>query len=124
MRGLNGGSPAPASDAPAKIDGARAAGGPVQAGKNFLVGEGGPEIFQPTQSGTILPNGVGGGAPSVTINATFSMPITINGGGDGNLARQVQAAAKQAVDQAVAVLDQKLSRSMDTTFGNIRYGDA
>ncbi len=31
-------------------------GGPVQKGKPFVVGEAGPELFVPTQTGTIIPN--------------------------------------------------------------------
>lgn len=38
-------------------DGARADGGPVQAGGRYLVGERGPEMFVPSQDGTIMPNG-------------------------------------------------------------------
>lgn len=34
----------------------RAAGGPVSAGQPYMVGEMGPEMFVPRQSGTILPN--------------------------------------------------------------------
>ena len=41
--------------------GARASGGPVSPGKAFLVGERGPELFVPGASGTIVPNGAGGG---------------------------------------------------------------
>ena len=37
-------------------DGERAAGGPVSAGRTYLVGESGPELFMPGQSGTIIPN--------------------------------------------------------------------
>lgn len=40
------------------IDGARAAGGPVSAGKTYLVGERGPELFSPGRSGFISPNEV------------------------------------------------------------------
>jgi hypothetical protein len=43
-------------DGPAPIDGARASGGPVSAGKNYLVGEDGPEIFSPKFSGKIIPS--------------------------------------------------------------------
>jgi hypothetical protein len=43
-------------DSPAPIDGARASGGPVSAGKNYLVGEEGPEIFSPKSAGKILPS--------------------------------------------------------------------
>jgi hypothetical protein len=64
-------------DAPAPIDGARAAGGPVSAGKNYLVGERGPEIFSPSSSGSIIPNHRAGGSVSndnrtITINITAS----------------------------------------------------
>lgn len=44
------------------LDGARAMGGPVLAGGNYLVGENGPEIFSPGSSGTIIPNHALGGA--------------------------------------------------------------
>lgn len=40
--------------------GHRAAGGPVSRGKGYVVGENGPEFFQPNQNGTIIPNGAGG----------------------------------------------------------------
>ena len=46
------------------LGGARAMGGPVSAGKTYLVGERGPELFTPPRSGTIVPNhalGQGGG---------------------------------------------------------------
>jgi hypothetical protein len=46
--------------------GARADGGPVSAGRAYLVGERGPELFVPRGSGTIVPNGAGGGGVSVT----------------------------------------------------------
>jgi hypothetical protein len=39
--------------------GARANGGPVSAGKAYLVGERGPEMFMPGSSGSIAPNGMG-----------------------------------------------------------------
>lgn len=39
------------------IAGARALGGPVGAGRSYLVGERGPELFTPGVSGNIIPNG-------------------------------------------------------------------
>ena len=39
----------------------RAHGGPVNAFSPYIVGERGPELFVPTQPGTIIPNGGGGG---------------------------------------------------------------
>lgn len=50
------------------LAGARADGGPVSQGRPYLVGERGPEIFQPNQSGTIIPNGaVPAAAPQTNI---------------------------------------------------------
>jgi hypothetical protein len=45
--------------------GARASGGPVSAGKAYLVGERGPELVVPRSAGTVVPNGGMGG---VTVN--------------------------------------------------------
>lgn len=52
--------------------GARAAGGPVGAGKGYLVGERGPELFVPSMSGRIIPNGAGGDAHPVQVNMTIT----------------------------------------------------
>lgn len=46
------------------FSGARASGGPVSAGNTFLVGEKGPELFTPSNNGTILPNGSFGNTSS------------------------------------------------------------
>lgn len=48
--------------------GARAGGGPVGAGKTYLVGERGPELFVPGGSGSIIPNGAGGGGGVSIVN--------------------------------------------------------
>ncbi len=49
----------------------RANGGPVTGGSPYIVGERGPEVFVPSQSGTIVPNGrsAGGASVNVTVNA-------------------------------------------------------
>jgi phage-related minor tail protein len=49
------------------LAGARAAGGPVTAGGAYLVGERGPELFMPAQTGSIEQAGFGGPL-SITIN--------------------------------------------------------
>ncbi len=46
------------------ISGARASGGPVGAGGAYLVGEQGPELFVPSQNGSIAPNA----RASITMN--------------------------------------------------------
>jgi len=51
------------------IGGARAAGGPVDAGLAYLVGEQGPELFVPQGAGSIVPNGAGAPArPQIILN--------------------------------------------------------
>lgn len=48
--------------------GGRANGGPVNSGTTYLVGERGPELFSPSTSGSIIPNGSIGGATTININ--------------------------------------------------------
>ena len=63
--------------------GGKAMGGPVNAGTSYVVGERGPELFMPNQSGTIIPNNKLSGAGTI-IN------LTVNGAIDGeSTARQI-----------------------------------
>ncbi len=51
------------------LGGARAAGGPVDAGLAYLVGERGPELFVPQGAGSIVPNGtVAPSRPQIVLN--------------------------------------------------------
>lgn len=67
----------------------RAAGGPVMAGKPYVVGEIGPELFVPRSDGTIIPNGatVGAGSRNYTIN--------VNIAGGQNIGREVVRAIEE-----------------------------
>jgi len=47
----------------------RAAGGPVTGGSPYIVGERGPELFVPRQSGSIIPNGAGN---NIALNLTIT----------------------------------------------------
>lgn len=51
--------------------GARANGGPVTAGRTFLVGERGPELFTPAISGNITPNNKLDGNTTINISGVF-----------------------------------------------------
>ena len=63
--------------------GGKALGGPVMGGTTYLVGEKGPELFTPSGSGNIVPNGGFGGGSNI-IN------ITVNGAIDPiSTARQI-----------------------------------
>ena len=59
--------------------GGRAAGGPVNAGTTYLVGERGPELFTPSGSGSIIPNhklSGGGGSVNITVNGAIDPEST------------------------------------------------
>jgi tape measure domain-containing protein len=56
--------------------GFKAEGGPVSTGRTYVVGEQGPELFSPGQSGNIIPNhdlNGGGGKAPVVINQTINV---------------------------------------------------
>ncbi len=84
--------------------GARAMGGPVQAGRAYLVGEVGPELIVPGSSGTVIPNNALGGS-SVTVNLVQHI-------GQGVSRGEVYAAGMQAKDAAVAEIKQYLRRDL------------
>lgn len=81
----------------APVAGARASGGSVMRGSSYLVGERGPEIFTPGQSGRIAANGSwGGGGGGVQVTNTFN----ISGSDPEAIAREVQKGLAQAVRSA------------------------
>jgi hypothetical protein len=60
----------------------RAMGGPVMGGGSYIVGERGPELFTPSSSGNITPNGAMGGGANITVN--------VNGGDPNAIVRALQ----------------------------------
>ena len=50
----------------------RANGGPVSAGKSYMVGERGPEMFVPNTGGRVVPNSDMGGSTNVVVNVDAS----------------------------------------------------
>lgn len=75
--------------------GARASGGPVQAGRTYLVGEKGPELFTPPASGMIVANDRLGGAGT---SITFAPVIDARGVDIDAVARIEQVLAKQQAE--------------------------
>jgi hypothetical protein len=55
----------------------RATGGPVSAGRTYLVGEKGPELVVPSSSGTVVPNNKLGSTSN-----TYSITVNVAPGGD------------------------------------------
>jgi hypothetical protein len=72
----------------AGISGTRANGGPVMGGGTYLVGERGPELFTPSSSGNITPNGGFGGGANITVN--------VNGGDPNSIVRALQQYVRQS----------------------------
>ncbi len=80
-----------------------AIGGPVQAGSPYVVGERGPEMFVPNQSGSIIPNNQMGGGSGVVVNQTINVTTGIQSTVRAEIASlmpQIAQAAKGAVADA------------------------
>jgi hypothetical protein len=74
----------------------RASGGPVSAGRPYIVGEKRPELFVPRTAGTIVPRVPrGGGGPNVSIS------VDARGANDPGM---VEAAARRGAAEALATL--------------------
>ncbi|MDM8344150.1 phage tail tape measure protein [Pseudochrobactrum sp. sp1633] len=100
-----------------KVDGARAKGGPVRKGGVYRVNEEGEELFVPGTDGTIIPHGASlssgrrsGGPVSVVNHNKFE--INVYGGGD-----------EKAAHRLAQIIEGKLSRSAQTLFGGLKFGD-
>ncbi len=85
------GSPLPVGTAPFDLLTGLASGGTARAGQPYMVGEEGPELFTPRQTGTVHPNGAPMPAPQVNVqNVTVMSPDLVP-----------QAMASGKVDQQV-----------------------
>lgn len=67
-------------------------GGPVALGRSYIVGENGPEVFSPSQSGRIIPSGTGG-----DIHMHFHLPNVSDGPAFRSSAHQVAQSAARAL---------------------------
>lgn len=75
-----------------------AGGGTAQAGKPYVVGEQGPELFIPGRTGQVIPNGAGGGINSVV---TVNVDAGENSGIDNQNADKMGRMISQAVNEQV-----------------------
>ena len=66
----------------------RASGGPVMAGKSYLVGERGPELFTPGTSGGITSNSA--------LSSGTTINVTVNGGDPNSIVRALQQYVRQS----------------------------
>ena len=86
--------------------GQRAAGGTVQPDRSYLVGEKGPEIFQPNKTGTIIPNGQPAAPPQVNVQVVNvedpkKIPQAISGGGADEAILNVLSRRRDAVKRTL-----------------------
>ncbi|MEM9881175.1 MAG: phage tail tape measure C-terminal domain-containing protein, partial [Pseudomonadota bacterium] len=89
--------------------GARAMGGPVEMGKAYLVGEKGPELFVPGQSGTIIPNStMPSAAPRAQGNAV-NINIDARGAQDGLIERLRATLVTDVVPLITTTVDGRLN---------------
>lgn len=83
----------------------RRSGGPVSQGKPYMVGEEGPELFMPGQSGTIVPNGSLGGSRTVVVQSgavTIQYPIVNDARGLDQLANLLSGKIMKELEYAGA----------------------
>ena len=81
----------------------RASGGPVKASSQYIVGENGPELFVPSTSGMIIPNGGGGSAVSSSGGYDKAGAISLISEGVG---RALDPSLSAVNDNLTAILDQ------------------
>ena len=100
----------PAADS--TIEGARAAGGPVRKGMNYLVGERGPELFRAPASGTIINT-----LDTVRAIKAQALAGAARQAGDGGTVINVggihvQAAPGQSTEAIAAAVERKFSEKL------------
>ena len=83
----------------------KAIGGPVQAGQPYMVGERGPEMFVPNQSGSIVPNDKMGGGGGITVVNNVDAS---GAGSDVDL--KIRTAMQQSSQQTVATIQDLMRR--------------
>ena len=92
---------------------ARANGGPVARNQPYLVGENGPELMVPNQSGVIVPkaprapSGGGGGGDNITQLFQFDAGVTEDG-----VRRVAQQFAQRAKQEAIEEVPDRIKRSV------------
>ena len=93
------------------IAGARAEGGPVSAGKTYLVGERGPELFTPGVSGGITANdNMKGGGQVVVINNSAFAEVFVDG--------KIQQAGPSIAEGGAQIANMRAARAQSRSVYN------
>ena len=83
----------------------RANGGPVSSGRPYIVGEKGPELFTPSMSGNITPNGALGG--STVVNITVNENGGSSSSSQGDRAKEALALGRLVESSVVAIINRE-----------------
>lgn len=83
------------------LAGARATGGPVTAGSLYLVGEQGPELFSPGNSGSIIPNSAMASVSRASGGNTYIDARGADAGVEARVMRAIAKSQKQASGQSL-----------------------
>lgn len=110
--------------------GFRAAGGPVTAGKAYVVGERGPEIFSPGMSGEIIPSGrMSSGTPSnmhvtvgISVDDQGKLQAFVKGVAQQESGRVVASAAPSIIDQSTRSAGAAIAKGKYDNSMRYRYG--
>ena len=95
-----------------------AGGGNAKAGRPYIVGEKGPELFVPNQSGTVVPNGAMGGGINVSVNVDASNSNV----GDASQAQNLGNNIARIVDHRVRTILAQEKRYGGLLRSERRYG--
>lgn len=94
----------PGGSTTTSFGGPRASGGPVSAGTAYLIGEEGPELFVPRQSGAVVPNhAIGGGG--MVVNQTIQISVGVAQTVRAEIAALLPQIKRQTID---AVADARM----------------
>ena len=97
--------------------GFRAEGGPVSAGRSYIVGERGPELFSPSRGGTIIPNGMGGGT-QVAVQVVNNLGVQAQ-----TTTRRKRTGSREDITVTLdALVAQKVADPDSRTYGALRGG--
>lgn len=106
-----------------EFGGAKAAGGPVSAGRTYLVGEKGPELYSPSSNGTIIPNDAMGGVKIVINNYTDAKAAATSREENGEKIIEVTIRrTKNEIASEIAEGRGPVSKSIEQSYGVRRSG--
>ena len=86
---------------------AREKGGPVIGGQPYLVGEKGPELFTPGQSGFITPNNALGGGGDTVVNITVNTTGGSTTSSQGDKAKEAAALGRLVESSVVSIINRE-----------------